>query len=55
MRKMFIMMTTYYNFEHSTITKVVGSAPGETMEINSYLCRNDAEVLGNTFKELGVR
>lgn len=28
MRKMFIMMTTYYNFEHSTITKVVGSAPG---------------------------
>ena len=27
MRKMFIMMTTYYNFEHSTKTKVVGSAP----------------------------
>lgn len=27
----------------------------ETMEINSYLCRNDAEVLGNIFKELGVR
>ena len=22
------MMTTYYNFEHSTKTKVVGSAPG---------------------------
>ena len=49
-------MTTYYNFEHSTKTKVVGSAPGgTTMEINSYLCRNDAEVLGNIFKELGVR
>lgn len=27
----------------------------ETMEINTYLCRNDAEVLGNIFKELGVR
>lgn len=27
----------------------------ETMEINSYLCHNDAEVLENIFKELGVR
>lgn len=49
------MTNTYYNFEHSTKTKVVGSAPWETMEINSYICRNDAEVLGNIFKELGVQ
>ena len=35
--------------EENDITSV------ETMEINSYLCRNDAEVLGNIFKELGVR
>lgn len=50
-------MNTYYNFEHSIKTKVVGSAPGGggQLEINSYLCRNDAEVLGNIFKELGVR
>ncbi len=48
-------MNTYYNFEHSTKTKVVGSVPGGQLEINSYLCRNDAEVLGNIFKELGVR
>lgn len=27
----------------------------ETMEINSYICRNDEEVLGGIFKELGVR
>ena len=54
-RKIFIMTNNYYNFEHSTKTKVVGSAPWETMEINSYICRNDAEVLGNIFKELGVQ
>ena len=48
-------MNPYYNFEHSTKTKVVGSAPGGQLEINSYLCRNDVEVLGKIFKELGVR
>ena len=47
-------MNTYYNFEHSTKTKVVGSAPGEQLEINSYLCRSDAEVLGNIYRELGM-
>ena len=48
-------MNTYYNFEHSIKTKVVGSAPGGgQLEINSYLCRNDAEVLSNIYRELGM-
>lgn len=47
-------MNTYYNFEHSIKTKVVGSAPEGQLEINSYFCRSDAEVLGNIYRELGM-
>ena len=41
------MTNTYYNFEHSTITKVVGSAPGGQLELlqplnfNSMLKRDE--------------
>lgn len=46
---MFIMMTTYYNFEHSTKTKVVGSAPGEQLELLHPLNFNSMQQLFNQF------